>query len=189
MRSEGETVLHLVCECSKLEQGQYKARHDNVGCKIHRELCRKYNLEHANKWYEHQPQRMLENSRHKLLWDFNIQCDHEIEHRRPDLIIVDKEKKTACIIDIAVPGDNRVGTKELEKILKYQDLKMELSRMLTLNQVEVIPIVVGSLGTVSKRLEGFLEKIGTVIPVEMLQKTVLLGTARIMRRVMDMKDI
>ena len=152
-------------------------------------MCRKYNLEHANKWYEHQLQGVLENSRHKLLGDFNIECDYEIEHRRPDLIIVDKEKKTACIIDIAVPGDNRVGTKELEKILKYQDLKMELSRMWTLNQVEVIPIVVGALGTVSKRPEGVLEKIGTVIPVEMLQMTVLLGTTRIIRRVMDMKDI
>ena len=74
-----------------------------------------------------------------------IKCDHEIQYRRPDLIIVDIEKKTACIVDIAVPGDNRVGTKELEKVLKYQDLKMELSRMWTLNQVEVIPIVVGAL--------------------------------------------
>ena len=31
---------------------------------------------------------------------------------------MDKEKKTVCIIDIAVPGDNRVGTKELEKSFK-----------------------------------------------------------------------
>ena len=106
-----------------------------------------------------------------------------------NLIIVDKDKKTAYIIDIAVPGENRVGTKELEKNLKYQDLKMEISRMWMLNQVEVIPIVVGALGKVSKRLEGSLEKIRTVIPVEMLQKTVLLGTARIIRRVMDMKNI
>ena len=146
-------------------------------------------MEHANKWYEHQVQEVLENSHHKLLWDFNIQCDHEIEHRRPDLIIVDKEKKTTCITDIAIPGDSRVGTKELEKKLKYQDLKMEISRMWTSNQVEVIPKVVGALGTVSKRLEGLLEKIRTVIPAEMLQKTVLFGTARIIRRVMDMKNI
>ena len=186
---KGKTVLHLASDCSKLAQREYEGRHNNVGRKVHWELRRKYNLEHANKWYEHQPQGVLENSHHKLLWDFNIQCDHEIEHRRPDLIIVDKEKKTACIIDIAVPGDNWVGTKELEKIFKYQDLKMEISRMWTLNQVEVTLIVVGALGTVSKRLEGFLEKIGAVIPVEMLQKTVLLGTARIIRRVVDMKDI
>ena len=60
---------------------------------------------------------------------------------------MDKEK-TACFIDVAVRGDNRVGTKELGKILKYQNLKMEISRMWTLNQVEVMPIVVGALGKV-----------------------------------------
>ena len=102
---------------------------------------------------------------------------------------MDKGKKTACIIDIAVPGDSRVRTKELEKILNYQDLKMEIPRMWTLNQVEVIPIVVDTLGTVSKRFEGSLEKIGTVMPVEMPQKTVLLGTARITRRVTDMNEM
>ena len=77
----------------------------------------------------------------------------------------------------------------MEKILKYQDLKREISRMWTLNQVEIMPIVVGVLGTVSKKLEGFLEKTGTIIPLAMLQKTVLLGTTRIIRRVLDMKEI
>ena len=69
---KGETVLHLVSECSKLVQGDYNGRHDNVGIKVHWELCRKYNPEHANKWYEHQPLGVLENSHHKLLRDFNI---------------------------------------------------------------------------------------------------------------------
>ena len=45
---KGETVLRLVSECSKLAQGDYKGRHDNVGGKFHWELCRKHNLEHAN---------------------------------------------------------------------------------------------------------------------------------------------
>ena len=64
---KGETVLHLVSECNKLAQVEYEGRHDNVGRKVHWELCRKYNLEHANKRYEHQPQGVLENSHHKLL--------------------------------------------------------------------------------------------------------------------------
>ena len=81
---KGETDLRLVSECSKLAQGEYKGRHDNVGSKVHWKLCRKYNLEHANKYYEHKPQGVLENSHHKLLWNFSIPWDHEIEHRRPD---------------------------------------------------------------------------------------------------------
>ena len=36
---------------------------------------------------------VLENDSHKLLWDFNIQTDHLIPARRPDLIIINNNKK------------------------------------------------------------------------------------------------
>ena len=44
-----------------------------------------------------------------------MQTDHHIEARRPDLIIVDKEKKTCQIVDLAIPGAHRVEMKEREK--------------------------------------------------------------------------
>ena len=36
----------------------------------------------------HNPAFVLENDRHKLLWDFEIQTDHVISARRPDLVII-----------------------------------------------------------------------------------------------------
>ena len=39
----------------------------------------------------------------KLLWDVNIQCDHVIEARRPDIVVVNKQERKVTIIDIAVP--------------------------------------------------------------------------------------
>ena len=39
------------------------------------------------------PAPVLENDTHKLQWDFNIQTDHLIPARRPDLIIIKKKKK------------------------------------------------------------------------------------------------
>ena len=64
---------------------------------------------------------------HKLLWDFNIQTDHLIPTRRPDLIIINqkkkKKKKRNCkIVDFAVPADDRIKLKECEKKDKYLDL-------------------------------------------------------------------
>ena len=41
----------------------------------------------------------------KLLWDFNIQTDKLLEHRRPDIVVIDKEKKECILIGLAVPGD------------------------------------------------------------------------------------
>ena len=54
--------------------------------------------------------------------------------------------------------------------------------MWTMKKVEVIPIVVGALGAVSKKLDKWIEKLGIHIRIELLQKTALLGTARILRK-------
>ena len=40
----------------------------------------------------HNPALVLENDSHKLLWDFNVQTDHLIPARRPDLKIINKKE-------------------------------------------------------------------------------------------------
>ena len=89
----GESVQHIISECEKLAQKEYKRRHDNVAKKIHWELCKKNGLEHKEKWYEHNPEGVAENEGVKVLWDMNIQCDNVIEARRPDIVIIDKKEK------------------------------------------------------------------------------------------------
>ena len=44
-----ETINHIISECSKLAQKEYKARHDWVGKVIHWEMCKKFKFDHANK--------------------------------------------------------------------------------------------------------------------------------------------
>ena len=87
------TINHMISECSKLSLKEYKARHDLVGKMIHWEICKKFQFDQTNKWYMHNPAHVLENDTHKLIWDFNIQTDHLIPARRPDLIIINKKKK------------------------------------------------------------------------------------------------
>ena len=87
-----ETINHIISKCSKLAQREYKARYDWVGKVIHWEMCKKLKFDHTNKWYKHNPAPVLENATHKLLWDFNIQTDHLIPVRRPDLIIINKKE-------------------------------------------------------------------------------------------------
>ena len=126
---KGEPVQHIICEYKKLAQREYKRRHDTVAKLVYWKLCEMHNLERTEKWYEHCPKGVVENYDVKLIWDINIQCNNSIEARRPDLILVDKKGKSCVIVDIAVPGDCRVREKELEKIEKYQNLKIELKRL------------------------------------------------------------
>ena len=60
----------------------------------------------------------------------------------------------------------RVGTKEQEKVEKYQDLRREIEILWGMKKTEVIPIVVGALGMISKKLEIWIEKIGINIRTE-----------------------
>ena len=137
------------------------------------------------KWYEHQPEAVQENERCKILWDFNIQTDHVIEARRPDMIVIDKETKFARIIDFAIPYDSRVNSKEVQKIEKHQDLAREIRKLWGM-RVTVIPIVIGTLGTTPKKLKKRLEDIGIETRVTELQKTVMLHSARILRKVLEL---
>ena len=81
---KGETVWHITSQCTPLAQREYKRRHDNVARIVHWAICGKYDIQRDDKWYDHKPEGVIENERAKILWDFMIQCDHQIEHRKPD---------------------------------------------------------------------------------------------------------
>ena len=132
----------------------------------------------------HNPAPVLGNASHKLLWDFNIQTDHLIPARRPDLIIINKKKRTCKIVDFAVPADYRIKLKECEKKDKYFDLARELKKLWNM-QVTIIPIVTGAFRTVTKGLLKGLEDLEVEGRVETIQTTALLRTTRILRRVLE----
>ena len=56
-----KNIIHIISECNKLGQKEYKTRKDCVGKVIHWEMCKKFIFDHANKWYMHSPAPVLEN--------------------------------------------------------------------------------------------------------------------------------
>ena len=147
-------------------------------------MCRKFQFDHTNKWYIYNPAPVQENDTHKLLWDFNIQTDHLIPARRPDLIIINNKKKICKIVDFAVPADHRISLKESEKKDKYLDLARELKKLWNM-KVTIVPIVIGALGTITKALLKGPEDLEIGRQVETIQTTALLRMARILRQVME----
>ena len=84
-------------------------------------------------------------------------------------------------MDFAVPADHRMILKESEKKDKYLDLAWE-SKQLCNMKVIIVPIVIGSFGTVTKGLFKGQEVGGRV---DTVQTTALLRTARILRKVLE----
>ena len=114
----------------------------------------------------------------------NIQTDHVIEAWRLDLAVVDKKEKTCKIIDFAVPADSRIEEREKDQIEKYQDLGRELQKIWNV-KVKTIPLLVGSLGATPKQVGNRLKQIDVTAGTAQAQKTVLIGTALVIRKVLE----
>ena len=87
------------------------------------------------------------------------------------------------LIDVAISGDRNVITKEAKKILKYKDFTIKIQRMWNV-KTKVIPIIIGATGTISKSFRKYVSNIPGNYEVKELQKTAILGTAHILRKVL-----
>jgi len=70
-----------------------------------------------------------------------------------------------------------------DKILKYKDLTIEIERMWNV-KTKVIPVVIGATGTISTSSRKYVSNIRGKYEVKVLQKTAILGTAHILRKVL-----
>ena len=86
---------------------------------------------------------------------------------------------------MAIPEDGRVGEKEDKKVEKYQDLAREVGKMWGVS-TKVIPVLVAAMGSIPLRLNNSLRTIEVGIPVGLIQRDALLGSARILREVLKM---
>ena len=104
---------------------------------------------------------------------------------KPDLLLLEKKEKNFYIVDVACPFDTPIEKKEKDKIKNYTNLKYEISKMWKneATKVCIVPVVIGALGMVSKNISRYLEII-EFDGLEKLQKACLLGTAKILRKVL-----
>ena len=124
-----------------------------------------------------------ENETLDILRYFEIRTDDRTESRRPNQVIIKEKRKTWHLVDFAVLEDFKVNMKEKER-KKYLDLAWELKKLWNM-KVMVIPVIVGALGTVPKGLERGLTGLKIMRRIEIIQTTVSLKTATILRRVLE----
>jgi hypothetical protein len=73
--------------------------------------------------------------------------------------------------------------KEAENILKYKDLAIEIQRMWNV-KTKVIPVIIGATLTISKSFRKYVNNIPENYEVKELQKTAVLSTAHILRKML-----
>ena len=70
----------------------------------------------------HNQESVLENGTNKLQWDFDIQTDHLISARRPDLIIINKKERTCRIVDFLSRWTTKYNWKNAKSVISVWTL-------------------------------------------------------------------
>ena len=179
-----ETIDHLTSGCSILAKNEYLMRHDKVCTHLHYSICKALGTETTDEWYTHMPKPVCEEGYVTVLWNQAVHTDREVTENRPDIIIKNKKEKTCTLIDVAIPADRKVVQKEAEKKLKYKNLGIEIQRMWNL-KCTIIPVIIGATGIVTRSLRKNLETVPGKHSIDSLQKTGILGTSHIIRKVLQ----
>ena len=58
----------------------------------------------------------MENKQATIFRDFPVQTDIQVLDNRPDIILLDHQKKTGFIINMTVPKDENIEDKEMEEL-------------------------------------------------------------------------
>ena len=159
-------------------------RHDKVCAHLYYSIRKALGIETTDKWYTHMPKPVCEDGDVTVLWNQAVLTDRKITANRPDIIIKNKKQKTCALIDVAIPADRNVVQKEAEKKLKYKSLCTELQRMWNL-KCTIVPVIIEAPGIVTRSLKKNLETIPGKHSIDSLQKTAILGTSHIIRKVLQ----
>jgi hypothetical protein len=85
-------------------------------------------------------------------------------------------------IDVAFPGDRKVIKKEAEKISKYNDLIIEIQNTWNM-KAKLTSVIIWATGTFSKSIRKYLSNTTRKHKIKEQQKTAIVGTAHILRKV------
>jgi hypothetical protein len=119
-----------------------------------------------------------------VLWNQAVHTDREVTANKPDIIIKNRTEETCTLMDVAIRTDRKVVQKEVEKNLKYKSLGIDIQRMWNL-KIMIIPVIIGATGIVTKSLRKNLESIPGKYSIDSIQKTAILGTSHIIRKVLQ----
>ena len=125
----------------------------------------------------------------EIWWDIKIKTLLKLEHDRPDIVLWRKKELKCFILDICVCLDVNIDKNIKQKLDNYLPLAAELKRLYKEYDFEILPVVIGATGLVTKQMFDVFKVLG-VRDVEdtilQCQKRALLGTMKIVKSFMQM---
>ena len=180
-----ENIFHLVCSCPHLAHTIYlNDRHNQVARIVYQEITKAEKLE-----YDPPPVKRQDNQ--EIWCDKYVKTANKVKKNRPDITIWDTQKKICQIVEVSVPLDMNLSQVREDKESKYLPLISQMQQMYNNYKIEVIPVLVGAMGSIPHGLKQNLQRIGidkarieTV--TQRIQKAALIGSVKVCKTALKM---
>ena len=184
-KSNKETIQHIIAACPRLSVSMYLPwRHNKVANVVYQSVHPK-----AEEGIRQPITECYTNDDAEIWWDTKIKTLMKLEHDRPDIVLWKKKELKCYIMDICVCLDVNIDKNIKQKLDSYLPLAAELKRLYPAYNFEVLPIVIGATGLITKKVIdvfktlGIQDVEGTVLRC---QRNALTGTMKIVKSFMQM---
>ena len=184
-KNNKETIQHIIAACPRLSLSMYLPwRHNRVANVVYQSVHPK-----AVEGTRQPITECFANEKAEIWWDTKIRTLMKLEHDRPDIVLWKKEELKCYIMDICVCLDINIDKNIKQKLDSYLPLAAELKRLYPEYDFEVLPIVIGATGLITKKMIDVFKVLdikdveGTALKC---QKYALTGTMKIVKSFMQM---
>ena len=180
-----ENIFPLVCSCPHLAHTIYlNDRHNQVDRIVYQEITKAEKL-------EYDPPQVKRQDNQEIWWDKYVKTANEVKKNRPDITIWDTQKKICQIVEVSVPLDMNLNQLREDKESKYLPLISQMQQVYNNYKIEVIPVLVGALGSIPHGIKQNLQRIGidkarieTI--TQRIQKAALIGSVKVCKTAFKM---
>ena len=180
-----ETIQHVTAACPKLSISMYLPwRHNKVANVIYQSIHPKADQKTRQPITE-----VYSDGETEIWWDMRIKTLLKLEHDKPDIVLWRRGELKCFIIDVCVCLDVNIDKNIDLKLNYYLPLAAELKRLYPEYTYEVLPVILGATGLVTKRMVDTLKTLKVKDINETIlrcQRNALTGSMKIIKCFMKM---
>eukprot|EP00957_Ditylum_brightwellii_P039377 2978291-Ditylum_brightwellii.AAC.1 len=129
--AQDQTIPHIASRCDMLCNTKYTKKYNKVCRYLHWCILQDEGCQVVPNWRQYKAEEtpfICFDTECTLRYNITQRVGHAIAANRPDLVVLDKKKRTALLINVTCPMDINMVTAAATKYKKYCDLKSAMKK-------------------------------------------------------------
>ena len=168
-KSATEDNIHKIASSLMFVRYCLPLRHDVIAKIVYNALIHNQNPSYQKHDLEG-PEYIQKEVNLECWWNISIKTATKIPHKKPDLLLRDRDEKICQVIKFSYPADINVSRKVEEKVAAYGPLIRNLKIIYKDYRFKMLPVVISALRNIPNATKESLKETTTIIIAELVPR-------------------